>query len=682
MNRTRWTRLPFRHGAGRAIRLLALTALVATPVVVLGTGGVAAAAEVSNQDELRDAFGDDLVSEIILTANITIDPSGAEGCDHMERDSDVSLVIDGQGAFSITKDEAACEADNQEGERIFRQHGGGTITFQNVTVTGGVKIGGAGGALKTDGPVIVTNSTFSNNQALRCDFTSVSDDPEAEGCNDPFGGAIFAEGSVTISQSAFSDNHADKAGGGVFTEANIIVESSVFSGNSATFEEGCWCSGGGWLALGGSDVSGSEVSDNHAGCIVGCQGSGGGFWSAGPASVVGTTLSGNTAGCEFGCEGTGGGFSAAGFGRNSIAAESIGGLGAAAADPGQILVEGSTFIGNVAVCGIEGEGGGGGFDAAGNGSTCGSGGGFYGYEADLVSVYQSTFTGNQARCLLEIEEAPVAADAEICGFGGGIFTQYVSEIVVDSSTFNENSATLGGGAISTGALFIEAGLCEEGVECGGQDLEMVNNTVTANTSGIFGAINALGSEDDSVTLVHNTIVANLLDLTEVLVLLPDADPVLGANITAFQLLAFGNIVVQGTGVGELAAVTGNCLVEVTTSDGYNFSDDDTCGFDDPTDNVDPANDPELLALGNYGGPTMTMRPEGEIQGTTLVSLSPVVDQIPAAACVVDVDQRGVSRPQFVIADACDIGSVEITAAEITISPEIVTPVPLQPRFTG
>ena len=51
---------------------------------------------------------------------------------------------------------------------------------------------------------------------------------------------------------------------------------------------------------------------------------------------------------------------------------------------------------------------------------------------------------------------------------------------------------------------------------------------------------------------------------------------------------------RGTGVGELAAVTGNCLVEIVNSEGYNFSDDDTCGFDDPTDDVAPGNDPELL----------------------------------------------------------------------------------------
>jgi predicted outer membrane repeat protein len=277
-------------------------------------------------------------------------------------------------------------------------------------------------------------------------------------------------------------------------------------------------------------------------------------------------------------------------------------------------------------------------------------------------VYQSTFTGNQAICQLVLDESAVqAADAEICGFGGGVFTQYVDEVTIDSSTFNQNVATLGGGAVSTGGLFIGAGLCEEGERCGGTNLFMINNTVTENSSGIFGAINSLG-ENEAVELVHNTIVANVLDISELIpFLLAQEDPELGANVTAFDLTAFGNIVVQGTGIGELAAVTGNCLVEIVNSEGYNFSDDDTCGFDAPTDDVAPGNDPELLPLANYGGPTQTMRPDGEIQGTTLVSLSPVVDRIPAASCVVDVDQRGVSRPQFVIADACDIGSVEITA---------------------
>lgn len=56
--------------------------------------------------------------------------------------------------------------------------------------------------------------------------------------------------------------------------------------------------------------------------------------------------------------------------------------------------------------------------------------------------------------------------------------------------------------------------------------------------------------------------------------------------------------------------------------------------------------------------------------------------------MVDVDQRGVTRPQTVKTNACDIGAVEITAAEITVSPADVvvpiTPAPvlITPKFTG
>ena len=77
------------------------------------------------------------------------------------------------------------------------------ITFQNVTVSGGVKMGGSGGALKTDGSVDVINSTFSNNQALHCADDYTNSDVATDGyCSDPYGGAIYADNGSKITVTA------------------------------------------------------------------------------------------------------------------------------------------------------------------------------------------------------------------------------------------------------------------------------------------------------------------------------------------------------------------------------------------------------------------------------------------------------------------------------------------------
>jgi hypothetical protein len=59
-------------------------------------------------------------------------------------------------------------------------------------------------------------------------------------------------------------------------------------------------------------------------------------------------------------------------------------------------------------------------------------------------------------------------------------------------------------------------------------------------------------------------------------------------------------------------------------------------------------DPKLGTLASNGGPTRTM---------AIAPTSPALDAIPAAACALAADQRGVHRPQ---GTRCDIGAYERT----------------------
>jgi hypothetical protein len=82
--------------------------------------------------------------------------------------------------------------------------------------------------------------------------------------------------------------------------------------------------------------------------------------------------------------------------------------------------------------------------------------------------------------------------------------------------------------------------------------------------------------------------------------------------------------------------------------GYSFVADASCGAH-PTDTISAA-DPQLGPLADNGGVTPTRLP---------APTSPIGGTVPAAACTLDVDQRGTTRPQ---GPACEPGSVEIEEA--------------------
>ena len=86
-----------------------------------------------------------------------------------------------------------------------------------------------------------------------------------------------------------------------------------------------------------------------------------------------------------------------------------------------------------------------------------------------------------------------------------------------------------------------------------------------------------------------------------------------------------------------------------TSTGYTIeSPGDTCGFDQPTDQVSVSvDDLKLGPLQDNGGPTMT-----HALGAGSVS----IDAIPGADCEADTDQRGEPRPGSTM---CDVGAFEV-----------------------
>ena len=218
-----------------------------------------------------------------------------------------------------------------------------------------------------------------------------------------------------------------------------------------------------------------------------------------------------------------------------------------------------------------------------------------------LTIGECTFSGNDA--------LPGITNSQ----GGAIFSQGpLSTLEITQSTLSGNSADFSGHAI-----FINGGA-----------LTLENSTLSGN---LGGAYPALVIQNTDVVLTNATIVANA-----------------GVGLNAFSFsgtntLDVANTIVANNGGNECNISASSPILTITNS----VSSDATCtGFDLPNTN------PQLGALANNGGPTLTQLP---LPG------SPVIDAGAASPVCPDVDQRGEARP--VDGDGsstaeCDIGAVE------------------------
>jgi hypothetical protein len=266
------------------------------------------------------------------------------------------------------------------------------------------------------------------------------------------------------------------------------------------------------------------------------------------------------------------------------------------------------------------------------------------------TVTDSVIDGNQAD--------PVSGEAGGMSIGGGITTITDSTIAGNSADFAGAFFRYGGGPDTQTVTLVRTTVSGNTATSGAPGLDslkpliLINSTVTDNTTSATEGSGGVSATDD-ITLVYSTIAGNSGG---------EWDNV----VSTTRIISFGSVVADPIGSGV------NCgFRSGPASQGYNFSDDTTCGFTDPTDMQGPGNNPLLGALAANGGPTSTLLPQAG---------SPLLDKIPAASCQaglaagVTTDQRGVTRPQ---GTGCDIGAVEVVVEAPVPSPAVVNP-----RFTG
>lgn len=236
-----------------------------------------------------------------------------------------------------------------------------------------------------------------------------------------------------------------------------------------------------------------------------------------------------------------------------------------------------------------------------------SGGGIYASLVNLT-IERSTIWGNTARFL-----------------GGGISISVGSLTLIDS-TVAENQAPEGGGG----------GIYSFSLPNGPTDVMVQNSTISGN-SALFGG--GLLNAGTTLTIVDSTLANNLA---------PNASAVLHEVNSASVLI-------------EHSLVGGDCNWSngiFPASGGGNLeSPGDTCGFQQPTDQVSVAN-LGLGPLADNGGPTST---HGLLPG------SPAIDA--AGSDCGPFDQRGFPRPQDGDLDGvplCDAGAFEALSTGVEV----------------
>ena len=163
----------------------------------------------------------------------------------------------------------------------------GSITVVDSTFTADTS--GAGGAIYSEGTLVVNGCTFTENAAGYA------------------GGAIFAtdSGSVAIDRSTFAKNAATGTGGAIDVDSGLlVVTNSTFFGNSSV--EPANMVGGGAIYIGGLNTPGTAIIDNCT--VVGnrATGEGGGIFAAsGTVRLANSIVAENTGpgpGSSFGAD--------------------------------------------------------------------------------------------------------------------------------------------------------------------------------------------------------------------------------------------------------------------------------------------------------------------------------------------------------------------------------------------
>jgi hypothetical protein len=214
-----------------------------------------------------------------------------------------------------------------------------------------------------------------------------------------------------------------------------------------------------------------------------------------------------------------------------------------------------------------------------------------------------------------------------CGNGGGVKAVATATTVIVNTTITGNHAASRGGGIK--------GNCDG-------TMEIINSTISGNTSGeaIAGIYSRGHMTITNSTIVNNNVVGERRQGGT------------ASGICVRDHLDLANTIIANNGGGPDCGIcshdSGRGEIGLNVN---NLIGDGSC-------RPDFSGDPLLGPLADNDGISIgagyTLQTHAPLPG------SPVIDAIPPGECIVDVDQRGVSRPQGA---GCDIGAYEVQSNE-------------------
>ena len=180
-----------------------------------------------------------------------------------------------QGKTGATTDKLNVNSQNH---RIFKVTDGKTLTLKNLTLKGGkVAASGepGGGAIYAEGTLTMTDCTVTDNET---DYGN--------------GGGIYAESDLTMTRCTVSNNTVSDSsglgGGGIYIH---VTGTHTMTNCTVTNNEAKYSHGGGIYAMGTLSMMNCTVTGNKAQS----SGSGGGIYTTGNLTMTGGTVTGNEA---------------------------------------------------------------------------------------------------------------------------------------------------------------------------------------------------------------------------------------------------------------------------------------------------------------------------------------------------------------------------------------------------
>lgn len=420
---------------------------------------------------------------------------------------------------------------------------------------------------------------------------------------------VESNASLTVKNITLTNGFDDTYGGG------SILNLGVLALDNATIQDSnvdAGHSGGAIMSQGPLTIENSLIENNGGG-------SAGGLFIIGEdagAVISGTTLRGNqTTSTQYGLGGAISNWNDADVTiRSSTLIQNQANAGGAIYNESAFLtVEAGTIVeGNHAI---------------------NYGGGIYN-TGGFINISDATLTNNVAR----IEGGGIYNDLGTVSLmntivnnngarGGGGILNLDGTVILNSSVLNSNSANSGGALTNAGF----------------GSLTLTNVTISNNEARSSGG--GILTLRGTVTLFHHVTMSNNTS--------PDGG---GIVISRDANVTLKNVIINGGKEGE------NCVRDLNgnlTSNGFNLSSDNSCGFNQGGDqnNVDPM----LGPLADNGGSTLTHM---------LLPSSPALD---AGQCIdgLTTDQRGLPRLQ---GNACDIGALERQPGDGTSQSAVYLPV--------